>query len=131
MGIVNERTIMNAPLPHYPDDADGDALARLAAAGVDMTQPLSLEFAIAAPDERSADAIAKSLSTRGYRAETYFDEGDAEAAADEEGEFGPSWSVYVSMTMVPNYDRLIRVQEELDQIARPHGGFADGWGSLV
>lgn len=35
----------------YPNDADGDALRRVAGAGSDMSKPMDIDFAVAAPDE--------------------------------------------------------------------------------
>jgi len=121
----------------YPDDADGDALANLAAQGLDMSQPLVLEFSIAAPDEQSAKSIADALGKQNYTPEIDFDEREPEDdpdASDDDVEdegFGPLWSVYVKVTMVPEYDNVVAVQSELDRIAAPFGGQADGWGTFI
>lgn len=119
----------------YPDDADGAVLQELESHGVDMTQPLTIEFAIAAPDESSANSIAIALSATGYEPEIAYDEGepdeDGEIDPEDEEEFGPSWSVYVSIEMVPTYDDIVRIQEELDALAQQHGGNADGWGAML
>jgi hypothetical protein len=118
-------------MPNFPDDADGEVLAQLEEMGVDLTQPLKLEFTIAADGEESAEAIRAALEKKQYVAETYYDEGEP-GEVDEDGEeFGPSWSVYVKRQMVPEYDEIIRIQQELDAIAEPLGGFADGWGVLL
>ena len=60
----------------YPDDADGAVLAELAAQGVDMTQPLLIEFPVAAPDETSADAVDDALAKAGYDSHVEYDEGE-------------------------------------------------------
>jgi hypothetical protein len=120
--------------PEYPDDADGDVLTELAAHGVDMSQPLLIEFAVEAPDDPSAQAIEQALKAHGYETEIDYDEGepdeDGEFDPDDE-EFGPSWTVYANVRMVPEYDEIIRIQAELDRIANPLGGRSDGWGALV
>ena len=120
-------------MSQYPDDADGDALARIAADGVDMSQPLTLDFAIHAPSEEAARAIADSLSRKGFETSVDFDEGEEHDTSNPEEveEFGPSWSVYAVISMVPSYDDLIRVQAELQEISEPHGGYPDGWGAMV
>ena len=118
----------------YPNDADGDALARIAADGVDMSQPLVIEFAVAVPDEPSAHAIEKALMKARYKTETYYDEGEPDkncAIDSDDSEFAPSWTVYALVRMVPEYHEIIRIQEDLDRIARPIGGKSDGWGTLV
>ena len=121
-------------MTNYPDDADGEVLAQLAEHGVDLSQPLELEFVVAADDEASAEAIRQALLKAGYAARAEYDEGEP----DEEGnidpddeEFGPSWTVYVDRRMVPDYNEIVRIQGELDAIAQPHGGFADGWGAML
>jgi hypothetical protein len=118
----------------YPDDADGEALARLAEQGADMSQPMLIEFAVAADDEASAQAIEAALVRAGYKAHAEFDEGepdeDGEIDPDDE-EFGPAWTVYAEVTMVPKYEEVMRIQADLDRIAVPLGGRADGWGAFV
>lgn len=121
-------------MARYPDDADGAALAALAAEGVDMSQPLSIEFAVAAPDETSAQAIGDALAKAGYAAEIDFDEGepdeDGKVDPDDE-EFGPAWTVFATIKMVPEYQRIVEIQADLDRLARVHGGQADGWGAML
>ncbi len=118
----------------YPDDADGAVLAELAALGVDMSQPLLVEFAVAVPDEAAAQKTSEALEKAGYEAQIVYDEGepdeDGEIDPDDE-EFGPSWTVYANVTMVPEYEKIVQIQAELDQLARPFGGHADGWGVML
>ena len=126
----------------YPDDADGAVLADLAARGVDMSSPLLIEFAVAAPDEGSANAIAKALRAAGYDTEICFDEGesdedneidpdDEELDPDDE-EFAPVVDrSFANVSMIPEYSELIRIQADLDRIAGPHGGQADRWGTML
>ena len=121
-------------MPDYPDDADGDALRELADEGVDMSQPVLIEFAVAAPDDDAAQKIGAALAEHGYQAHVDFDEGepDEDGAIDpDDPEFGPAWTVYVGISMVPTYDEVMRIQADLDRIAGPHGGRADGWGVMV
>lgn len=119
-------------MPTYPDDADGAVLGELASHGVDMTQPLRIEFAVDSPDEAASQAIEKSLKKAGYGAEVYFDEGEPEEGEmDSDDEFGPSWTVNVNVKMVPEYDEIVRIQQELDRLAHPFGGKADGWGAML
>lgn len=126
----------------YPDDADGAALAGLAERGVDMSQPLDFDFPVAAPDEATAIAIQQALAAAGYESDVEYDEGepDDEDEDDSDGlnevdeedeEFGPSWTVYVNIQMVPEYDEIMRIQAELDRVAKPLGGYSDGWGVLT
>src|SRR5690606_26222282 len=113
-------------------------LAELAAQGVDMTQPVLIEFAVAAPDDASATAIGEALTKAGYDSQVEYDAGepdeDGEFDLDDEEddeEFGPSWTVFANVTMVPEYNEIMRIQADLDRLALPHGGQSDGWGVMI
>jgi hypothetical protein len=116
----------------YPDDEDGRVLAGLAADGMDMSMPRLIDFPVAVPNEEVAKVVAKAVADQGYEAEIYFDEGDADDSGrvPDAGEFAPSWSVYVEVTMVPEHSRIVEIQSELDRIAGPLGGKSDGWGTM-
>ncbi len=118
----------------YPSDDDGNVLAELAAHGIDMTQPLDIEFPVSAPDEASANAIDKVLTEAGYDCLVEYDNGepdeDDETDEDDE-EFGPAWTVYVNVEMVPEYSEILRIQADLDRLSGPSGGVCDGWGVML
>lgn len=121
-------------MSNYPDDEDGAVLADLAAQGVDMSQPLLIDFQVAAPDQAAADAIGKALRQAGYDIEVVYDEGEPDEDGNidpDDEEFGPSWTVYVNREMVPEYTEIMRIQGDLDRLARPHGGQSDGWGVML
>lgn len=117
----------------YPDDADGAVLAGLAAQGVDMTCPLQIEFLVAVSDEASANRTATAMTEAGYDSHVEYDEGepDFDPEVDDADEFGPSWTVYANVRMIPEYDEIIRIQDELNQIARLFGGKSDGWSVML
>ena len=113
-------------MPKFPDD-DGAVLSDLAAQGVDMSLPMLIEFAVDAP----AHAIERAMQERGYDTEIYYDEGEPDEDGNidpDDEEFGPSWTVYANVRMIPEYDEIIRIQNELDEITGPFGGCSDGWG---
>ena len=116
----------------YPDDADGAVLADLAAEGVDMTKALTIEFFVAVPNEASAEKAAATMGDAGYESQIVYDEGepDFDPETDDNNEFGPSWTVYTNVHMIPEYNEVMRIQCELDQITRPFGGKSDGWGVM-
>ena len=101
-----------------PNDADGDALRRLAEDGSDLTKPMVIDFAVAVPDESAGRRIAAAAVKVGFS-----------AGIDQDGESG-EWTCYCTRTMVPEYEEIIRQQELLDRIGQPHGGYCDGWGSF-
>ena len=116
----------------YPEDEDGTVLAGIAAEGVDMSQPLLIEFFVSVPNEMSAKNCVKAMNKAEYRSRIEFDEGepDFDSEIDDPDEFGPAWSVCAEIQMVPEYNEIIRVQSELDHIARPFSGKSDGWGVM-
>jgi regulator of RNase E activity RraB len=119
----------------WPDDEDGAVLAQLEASGIDMSLPLEIEFAIAAPDEPAALKIEQAASEAGYQAVACLDEGEPDDGDDIDvvidSEFGPSWTVYVRKTIVPTHAAIIQIQQDLDRLASPFGGQSDGWGTMI
>jgi len=107
----------------YPDNADGDALRRVLAGGSDMAKQMEIDFAVAAPDEAAGRRIADEAGRLGYRVRLVPD-------ADPEEPDATSWSCYCSKTMVPDYEAILAVQRELDDLATPFGGWSDGWGTF-
>ncbi len=121
-------------MTEFPDDADGAVLAELASHGIDLSQPLLIEFPVAVADEATAAIVSKAIAEEGYDYEVEYDEGEPNADGiidPDDEEYGSTWTVYASVRMIPEYDEIIRIQEDLDRIARPLGGFSDGWGVLM
>ncbi len=102
----------------YPDDADGDALRRVASDGSDMSRPMAIDFAVAVPDETSGLRMAAAAGSAGYATSVWQD--------DESGD----WTCDCTKTMAATYDAVVASQDELDKLAKPFGGHADGWGTF-
>jgi hypothetical protein len=102
---------------NYPDDADGDALRRVAAMGVDMSRPMEIDYFVAVPDREAGEAVARLAECAGYRTEVIYDEED------------DAWDCCCRKTMVPTHEGVASAQHELDEISRPFGGRSDGWGT--
>jgi hypothetical protein len=127
----------------FPDDDDGAVLRSLAEAGVDLSKPLEIEFHVAVLDEESGKMVAAAVQAGGYKCELVFDEGEPEDGVADAGgashedqdvgdeEFGPMWTVCVMVEMVPEHQRIVDIQVELDRLSDPHGGGSDGWGVLI
>ncbi len=110
---------------NYPDDFDGEMLGHIRDDGSDMDQPMVIDFAIDAHPENIAEKVAAAckaqLATKGYQVEII--EPDPEDPEDDR------WSVYCSIHMIPVYEEIVQIQQELHAIAEPLGGAADGWGT--
>jgi len=102
----------------YPDDADGQALARIAADGSDMSRPMLVDFHIAAPDEARAERIAQAVAKQSYQTQLEYDEKMQE------------WTVWCSRHMIATHPAVQQAQAELDELSQPYDGFTDGWGSF-
>src|SRR5438128_1629309 len=100
----------------YPNDADGDALRRVAHDGSGMLKPMSIDFQIASYSEQSARQIAAAAEAVGYRVSVY---------GDEHG-----WTSECSTRMLATYDSVVAIQQELAELSWPFGGYPDGWGTF-
>jgi hypothetical protein len=103
----------------FPNDDDGDALRLLVANGADLSKPIEIDFQVAMPDEQSAQEFAEIVQKLGYRAEVY-----------DSPECSLPWTCECTLTMLATYDRIVAVQAKLAELAKPLGGYPDGWGSF-
>lgn len=114
----------------FPNDDDGNVLKQLHEMGFDFCNEIEVEFTVAAPNEEAMASIEKAARNAGYDAEGYFDEGELEVdeeITEENEEFAPSWTVYVTKVVKLEYDQLVAIQKDLDQLSVPFGGKSDGW----
>ena len=111
----------------YPDDLDGEILQMLADDGHDMNIPTWVDFHVAAPTEDAAKEIAAAAEKLGYETVVEFDDGEGD---EEEGENTEPWTCTCGKEIPLQHAGIIGAQAELDEIARPLGGYSDGWGSF-
>ncbi len=102
-------------MAEYPDDADGDALRRVAQHGSNMDEPMKIEFSIDVPSKEAGIAVAERAASLGYEPDLFYD--------DESSR----WSVYCGKQMIASYDNVISGQFELNEIAVEHSAHCDGW----
>ena len=103
----------------YPDDADGNALKRIADDGVDMTKPLTIEFQIAVPDEAIANSVVNDIKKEGYSSKKDHDEVDDE------------WLIICPIEIVPSYDNIVSTQQRLERLISSSNAQLVGWGVLI
>jgi hypothetical protein len=104
--------------PAYPDDADGDALRRVASSGSDMALPMVIDFAVVVANEASARAVAAAVEPLGFDPSIYESPDDG------------SWTVSCSKSMLATYEGVVAAQAELKEIVRHYGATCDGWASF-
>jgi regulator of ribonuclease activity B len=102
----------------FPDDADGDALRRVADDGSDMSKPMEIDFTVAVPGESAGKAIAERAGLLGYR---------TKVARDREDD---AWTCYCTKRMLATHEGVVAAQAELQAISVPFGGHCDGWGTF-
>lgn len=127
-GQIDNKTGIVEVTETYPDDIDGEVLKVIAEDGNDMSQPMDVDFHVAAPTEEVAEKIAAAADELGYGTFVEFDDGDD--FDDPEEEITEPWTCTCQKTMLLTYSAVMAAQEELDKIARPLGGYADGWGTM-
>jgi hypothetical protein len=101
-----------------PNDADGDAMRRVIADGVDPTRPMTIDFQIDCPDIPGAEAIAASVPADEFAIRVYEDLEDGNVTCE------------CSRRMLLDHAELLRIQQLLTDIAKPHGGWCESWGTF-
>lgn len=99
----------------YPNNADGDALQRIADHGSNMSKPMRVDFCVAVPNESAGKSVAELAATKGFVTELV------------KNHDGLGWTCYCTKVMVPTYDAIIAAQDELNEISKPYGGYGVGW----
>jgi hypothetical protein len=102
--------------PEYPDDADGDALRRVAGDGSRMSDPMLVDVFVAFPNRVAAYAFASAASAAEYAVKIEMEEQGLETC-------------YCSRFMVLSYSSIVGMQLELSELAMKFGGQVDGWGT--
>jgi Regulator of ribonuclease activity B len=103
----------------FPKDADGDALHSLYKDGLDFKKQHSVDFFVAVPDKTTGEELSQVLKEEGF---------NCFLEQDDETE---EWACCFSKRMLLNYNELIQIQNKLNNLSKPHGGYSDGWGVFV
>lgn len=102
------------PSDELPDT--GDALRSLRDSGSDLSEPMDIDFFVAVPNENAGLEIAREVDKIGY-----------DVSLEKDDETG-DWTCYCKRRLIPYYPEVVRMEEELDALAKVHGGRADGFG---
>lgn len=99
-------------------DENAEVLKGIAARGTDLSVPRLVDFAHVFFSEAEALRFKDAAKKAGHQVSV------------EKDASGDLWDVIASSKIVPSVERLTRIEEELDGLARSFGGQADGWGFL-
>jgi regulator of RNase E activity RraB len=106
-----------------PDDATGDALKVIAEKGSDLTKPMKIDFFVAVPSKETGDKVALKARDLGFTTSVEMDDVDL----DDDGML---WTCYCTKVLVPEYDEVVKIEQQLDSIAKEFGGHIDGFGTF-
>jgi Regulator of ribonuclease activity B len=77
-----------------------------------------LQNHVAVPSKDAGDQIALKVRALGFATSVELDDGDLE------------WTCYCTKVLVPEYSEVVKIEQQLDSIAKEFGGYADGFGSV-
>lgn len=100
-----------------PNDAIGDALRRIIAGGSDLTKPMEIDYFVAVPSDSAGNQVARMAQEQGFNTKVSQDDKTSE------------WTCYCTKTFVPEYAEIVKIEQQLDTLAQPFGGYIDGFGS--
>ncbi|WP_430428976.1 ribonuclease E inhibitor RraB [Parasphingorhabdus sp.] len=105
----------------FPDDDDGRVLKGLFERGVDLQKPRLIEFYCYCK-EHHVKKIADKFEEAGLSPEIFEDKESEDTAT--------RYSIYGSKKMVPQYDKIIGIQIQLNEVLKEFETKCDGWGTL-
>lgn len=101
-----------------PNDATGNALKRFAKMGSDLTKPMEMDFFVAVPSKDAGNKVALKVRELGF------------ATIVEQDDETRNWTCYCTKVLVPEYSEVVKIEQQLDSVAKEFGGYADGFGSF-
>lgn len=102
----------------FPNDSDGQVLKMLYNNGVDFNIPVLVDFQVSVPNKENGEKLVELFSNEGFKAELNYDD-----------EF-EEWTCELSKRMLLDYQEIINIQNYIDEISEPLGGYSDGWGTF-
>jgi hypothetical protein len=105
----------------FPNDENGQLLAEMAEAGIDLNQLLPVDFFILFEQKPHAESFMKAMQA---------DELAPGLSLSKCPDTGV-WEVKTTVTMVPEHQLLSQTEQYLEAVADKHDGYGDGWGILA
>jgi hypothetical protein len=117
---TNTKLILNEILMQFPDDDNGQLLAEIAAAGVDLSKMHQIDFFILFEQQADAEKFAKEIISDAL----------VQSANVEKCKDTGVWEVITHVQMVPEHTLLGQAEQYLESIANSYNGYGDGWGLM-
>lgn len=102
----------------FPNDENGALLREMHEAGIDLSQPLDIDFFFVFKTKRDAEAMAAALAALGEEIET----------ALEHNEIHEDWDLCATLNMVPTHSAVTLRELQFGKLAEQNSGQGDGWG---
>ena len=100
------------------EEATRAALVRYAEHGSDLSKPMTIDFFVAVPNDDAGRAVARAAVALGFEVSV------------ERDQMTMEWTCYCKKSLIPTFEAVIAIERQLDALAKPHGGYADGFGSF-
>jgi regulator of RNase E activity RraB len=100
-------------------DLDQEILDHLRDRGADLTKPHEVEFYIYFPTQEAAQAASHEITQKGFRVQLLADPS------------GKRWLCLSLKEFVPDLETIQAYKKKFDDLAKPHGGHCDSWGTQV
>ena len=104
----------------FPDDDNGQLLAEIAAAGVDLSKMHQIDFFILFEQQADAEKFSKEIISDAL----------VQSANVEKCKDTGVWEVITHVQMVPEHTLLGQAEQYLESIANSYNGYGDGWGLM-
>ena len=105
----------------FPDDENGQLLAEIAAAGVDLNQTVDVDYFHLFEKKPDAEKMLAAVKDAHPEAKLKLFEDDTPGV----------WDVSCSVAITPSYDNICQYEKVFETIAEQHRGYADGWGLMA
>lgn len=101
----------------FPDDDTGNALALFQQNGFDLSKPMTIDFFVAVSSRKTGEKVAMEAEKLGF------------TVSVEQDQVSKEWTCYCAKTLIPEYSIVVKIEEQLNNIAKVYGGYSDGFGS--
>lgn len=103
----------------FPDDANGDMLQALTEAGLDITQPMPLDFYLIFKRQDKAERAEHALKS-------LYPNDPVSLHCNAANQ----WEIKITRCTIPSYETIQQLEKQFEECARKFAGHSDGWGVM-
>jgi hypothetical protein len=102
----------------FPADSNGDTLRRMQNSGDNLEIARDVDFSLIFDRQINASRFCEDVGIKIF----------ATKIEPRDEEFDQVWDVTCTIKIIPTYDTILKIEENLQSISAPFGGQIDGWG---